>query len=151
MDLPTYFVDLTPFAPILSDGSPHTISLDVLSAESNHSINQNWYVTANLQVSLDDSNKPTTGEITVYEAEPYAQTTITGNVGQDNEVIVTVKASRNIHIEADVRTGSGAETHVVWTQSLAFSNTQTYAQNASVQVRATTKDQAETSEFNIRM
>lgn len=35
-DLPTYYVDLTPFIPVLVDGKPHNISIDVASAESDH-------------------------------------------------------------------------------------------------------------------
>ena len=34
LDLPTYFLDLTPFVPMLTDGNSHAISLDVASAET---------------------------------------------------------------------------------------------------------------------
>ncbi|KAI0695700.1 peptide N-acetyl-beta-D-glucosaminyl asparaginase amidase A-domain-containing protein [Cytidiella melzeri] len=133
LDLPTYFIDLTPFVPTLADGKSHVVSLDVLSAESNHSINQNWYVTANLQVTLDKSSKPTTGQMTLYQVEPFASTSTTGRVHANGEVDFTVTASRNLRIESQIRTGSGLETNVVWSQSLSYSNTQIYAKNASVQ------------------
>ncbi|EKM55501.1 uncharacterized protein PHACADRAFT_256164, partial [Phanerochaete carnosa HHB-10118-sp] len=133
LDLPTYYIDLTPFVPILSDGKPHNITLDVVSAEANHTINQNWYVTANLQVVLDPSDKATTGAMTVHSAPLYASTTTTGKVDAVGDVDFTVRASHNIHIESDVVTGSGMRTHVVWSQTLSYENTQTYRQNASVQ------------------
>lgn len=50
LDLPTYFIDLTPFVPLLADGGPHNVSLDVVSAEANHTINDNWFVSGNIQV-----------------------------------------------------------------------------------------------------
>ncbi|THH31145.1 hypothetical protein EUX98_g3054 [Antrodiella citrinella] len=133
LEQPTYTIDLTPFVPILTDGHPHNISLDVVSAESDHAINQNWFVSGNLQVKLDPSNKPTTGKITVLNAPSFAVTNTTGIVA-DNDVNFTVTATHNIHIEADIVSGSGARTHVVWTQNLQFSNTQNYINNSFVQL-----------------
>ncbi|GJE90903.1 peptide N-acetyl-beta-D-glucosaminyl asparaginase amidase A-domain-containing protein [Phanerochaete sordida] len=133
LDLPAYNIDLTPFVPMLSDGKPHNITLDIVSAEGDHAINQNWYVTASLHVVLDPSNKATTGAMTVYSAPLYASTSTTGKINGPGDVDFTVRASRNIHIEAEVVTGSGKSTYVVWTQSLSYENTQTYRQSASVQ------------------
>src|SRR5882762_8838603 len=118
LDLPTYFIDLTPFVPVLTDGKSHTISLDVVSAEKNHTINDNWYVSGNLQVVTDISSEPTTGSITKYTADPYAVSSVTGNVGKDGDVNVTVKAMRRIHIESIIKSGSGKSTKVVWSQYL---------------------------------
>ena len=64
LDLPTYFLDLTPFVPVLTDGQPHTISLDVVSAEDDHTINQNWFVSGLLQVVTDPSGKETITRVT---------------------------------------------------------------------------------------
>ena len=126
---------MTPFIPTLTDGHPHNISMDVVSAETNHTINQNWYLTANLQVVTDKtSTKRTTGKMTVYDVQPYAHTATTGS-SADGVVRATVQASRTVHIETDLVSGSGEKTHVVWSQSLSFSNAQTYRQNASIQVR----------------
>ncbi|ESK96977.1 peptide-n4-(n-acetyl-beta-glucosaminyl)asparagine amidase a [Moniliophthora roreri MCA 2997] len=122
LDLPTYFLDVTPFVPLLSDGKPHNFSLDVLSAEDDHAINQNWYVSGLLQVVTDHSSKPTTGKMTVYEVEPYAKTTSSGTVGDNGDVEITVKAVRQLHIESTIVSGSGVRTDVVFKQNLAFSN-----------------------------
>ncbi|OSD08639.1 hypothetical protein PYCCODRAFT_1441479 [Trametes coccinea BRFM310] len=133
LDLPTYFIDLTPFVPVLTDGNPHNISLDVVSAEDDHAINQNWFVSGNLQVVTDSSSRPTTGKITKYDASPFAVSTTTGSVGDNGDVNVTVSATRNIHIEAEITSGSGKTTHVVWSQNLEFSNTQQFLDNTFVQ------------------
>lgn len=135
LDLPTYFLDLTPFVPILTDGKAHNISIDVVSAEPSHVINDNWFVSGNLQVVTDSSPNPTTGNMTKYTADPYAVSTITGNVGANGDVNVTVKATRNIYIESTIKSGSGKTTKVVWSQNLSYQNVQNYLQNTSVQVR----------------
>ncbi|KAF9246518.1 peptide N-acetyl-beta-D-glucosaminyl asparaginase amidase A-domain-containing protein [Melanogaster broomeanus] len=105
LDLPTYFLDLTPFAPVFADGLPHEISLD------------NWYVSGLLQVVTDPSGKPTTGNITSYNVQPYA-------------------AQRLLRIEATVISGSGHVNNVVFEQNLNYTNTQyyldyTYTQNVA--------------------
>ena len=133
--MPTYFIDLTPFVPVLADGNPHNISIDVVSAEDGHTINQNWFVSGNLQVVTDPSSKPTTGKITKYDVSPFAVTNTTGSVGSNGDVNVTVSATRNILIEAEIVSGSGKATHVVWSQNLTYSNTQQFLDNTAIQVR----------------
>ncbi|PCH37957.1 hypothetical protein WOLCODRAFT_148915 [Wolfiporia cocos MD-104 SS10] len=134
LDLPTYFVDLTPFVPILTDGQSHNISIDVVSAETDHAINSDWYVSGSLQVVTDSSSERTTGSITVYDVQPYATTTTTGSVAADgSSVNVTVTAHRSVHIESTIRSGSGATTYVVWDQNLEYSNTQYYLDDFNVQ------------------
>ncbi|KAJ3919138.1 peptide N-acetyl-beta-D-glucosaminyl asparaginase amidase A-domain-containing protein [Lentinula edodes] len=128
-ELPTYFVDVTPFVPLLTDNSPHNFTLDVVSAEEKHTINSNWYVSGILQVILDTSFEPTIGNMTVHSASNYADTSITGFVEDFGQFNATVTAMRNIHIEADILSGSGQLTHVIWTQDLQFLNIQTYRNN----------------------
>jgi hypothetical protein len=134
LDLPTYFLDLTPFVPILTDGKPHAISLDVASAENNHAINQNWYLSAALQVFTDTSSNPTTGKMTQYSVEPFSQTTTVGSVGGNGDVNVTVSATRKVHIESTITSGSGKVNKVVWDQSLEYNNVQNYLSNTTIQV-----------------
>lgn len=52
LDLPTYYIDLTPFVPILANGKSHSITLEVISAEANHTINANWLLSGNIQVVI---------------------------------------------------------------------------------------------------
>jgi hypothetical protein len=133
--LPTYFLDVTPFVPLLTDGNPHTFSLDVVSAESNHTINANWFVSGLLQVVLDQSGKPTTGKINVYDAQPFAETSTTGTVSANGDVIVTVTANRKILVDSTIVSGSGKTTQVTYTQLLSYSNTQSFLNNTFDQVR----------------
>lgn len=135
-DQPTYSIDLTPFIPLLSDGANHTISIDVIAgsaASADHSINGNWYVSGNIQVFLDSSSAPTTGKITSYNAPEYGASDVTG-IAAANDVNITETASRSLHIEAEIKTGSGKTTKVVWAQDLSFKNIQSYLSNATRQV-----------------
>ncbi|KAF8514073.1 peptide N-acetyl-beta-D-glucosaminyl asparaginase amidase A-domain-containing protein [Gautieria morchelliformis] len=133
LDLPTYYVDLTPFVPILANGQPHNLTLDVVSGESNHTINDNWFVSGNVQVITDPSGKQTTGNITHYDVSPFGQSSSSASLGSNGDINITVQASRSLTIEADVKSGSGRTTHVVWQQDLTYSNTQFYLDNFNVQ------------------
>ncbi|KAG5642949.1 hypothetical protein DXG03_001830, partial [Asterophora parasitica] len=133
LDLPSYFIDVTPFVPLLTDGRPHQFTIDVVSAESDHKILQNWYVSGLLQVFTDSSPKPTTGKITVHDAPLFAQTSESGASG-NGCVDIFVKATHKLRVEAYFTSGSGKSTHAVWTQDLAYSNQQSYRDHANNQV-----------------
>ncbi|TRM58681.1 peptide N-acetyl-beta-D-glucosaminyl asparaginase amidase A-domain-containing protein [Schizophyllum amplum] len=124
LDLPRYAIDVTPFVPLLADGAPHNFTLDVASAEDDHTILDNWYVSGLLQVVTGASEAPTTGNMTVYEVGEYADSEAAGAV-QD--------ATRAVHIESVVVSGDGKETQVVWVQNLAYENRQTFSGDYLVQ------------------
>jgi hypothetical protein len=138
IDLPTYYIDVTPFVPLLADGNPHQFTIDVVSAEPDHAILQNWYVSGSLQVLTDSSLEPTTGKITSYNVSPFPVTSNTAKTEGDS-VNITVTATRKIHIEADIVTGSGKKVHALWTQGLSYQNEQDYLSNATVQVILSTR------------
>lgn len=135
LDLPTYFIDATPFVPLLIDEKSHNFTIDVASAEADHSILQNWFVSGALYVVTDPSTRPTTGKIVSYDVSPFAQSTTKGGIGDIGEVEFSLEVSRRLRIESEIVSGSGAKSHIVWSQSLAFSNSQTYRVNGTVQVR----------------
>lgn len=114
IDLPTYHFDLSPFIPVLADGESHVITLDVASAETDHSINGNWYVSGAVHVTLGDSDKPTTGEITLYKADNYATTTESGGKDTTGAVAFSVGATRSVHVESIIVAGDGKKTKVVF-------------------------------------
>jgi hypothetical protein len=118
---------VTPFVPILTDGKPHNFTIDVLSAEANNTVGQNWFVSGLLQVFTDPSGKPTTGNITKYEVAQLPTTDTTGNANA-----FTVKASHNVHIESTIVSGSGKTTKVVWNQALSYENQQQLTDLAQV-------------------
>ena len=54
---------------------------------------------------------------------------------QLGDVNVTVSATRSVHIESRIVSGSGKVNNVVFTQNLSYKNVQTYADQAAIQVR----------------
>ncbi|KAH7107789.1 peptide N-acetyl-beta-D-glucosaminyl asparaginase amidase A-domain-containing protein [Auriculariales sp. MPI-PUGE-AT-0066] len=134
LDQPRYYVDITPFLGILTDGQPHVLTIDVISAEDSHETNQNWYVSGNVQILLDKTSKPTTGRITKYQVDPYPTSKVTGIVSNNGDVNVTLTASRRLTIEAEITAGSGAKTLVHWSQSLDFINQQSFLEGTYTQL-----------------
>lgn len=132
IDLPTYFLDLTPFTPVFADGLPHNVTIDVASASADRAINQNWYVSGLLQVVTDPSGERTTGQMITYNALPYATTQTFGSTDA-NGVNITVNAQHQIYIESMVVSGSGQSNHVIFEQNLNYTSTQYYLNNASTQ------------------
>ncbi|KZV93370.1 hypothetical protein EXIGLDRAFT_613065 [Exidia glandulosa HHB12029] len=134
LDLVTYSIDLTPFIPVLTDGKDHIVSIDVISAEDDHAIDQNWFVSGNIQVFVDRSSKPTTGRIISYNAEPFPVTTTTGTAGDNGDVNVTVSGTRSLSVVSEIKAGSGATTLVKWSQNLSFTNTQSFLDDTLIQL-----------------
>lgn len=138
-DQPTYTLDLTPFVPILADGQPHNVSLAVVSAEKNGTIDASWFVSGNIQATLDLSGKPTTGRIVHYEADelPYASLRsyyrMTGN--STFEDIVESKRPRSLKIEAVVKTGSDSQARRIrWHQTATTFANNTVANGGNAQI-----------------
>ena len=131
--MPTYFLDLTPFIPVLTDGRPHNISIDVASAEADHAILQNWFLSGVLQVFNDRSSRSTTGKITKYSAEPFSRSNVVGTINPAGDIKVVVSATREVRIESTIISGSGEVNHVVWSQSMQYKNIQTISNNTLMQ------------------
>jgi hypothetical protein len=95
-------------------------------------VGPNWYLSGNVQVAMSKSSKPTTGNITSYQAPIWASTTHSATPGPTNgDWNFTVTATHNLRIEADVVSGDGEMNHVVWMQDLQFSNLQSYLDNTA--------------------
>lgn len=122
-DQATYTLDLTPFVPILADGTLHNVSLTTVSAEKNGTIDANWFLSGNLQVQLDSSQKPSTGKIIHYSGEklPYEslRSQYKSSTGQTQLVdVIESRRPRSLKIETLLQTGTDPEPKVIrWEQS----------------------------------
>jgi hypothetical protein len=118
-----YRVDLTPFAGVLSNGQPHSVSVNVFNA------NGGFSTTATLLLFRDDGAQVVTGQVTqntigggpipnvVENLNTDASSNITGTV--------TVTSSRKFTVAGFVNTSHGAvRTNV--DQSISFSNIQSF-------------------------
>jgi hypothetical protein len=117
-----YRVNLTPFAGILSDGNPHTVSLSVFNADSYFS------TTASLLLYLDHGAAQVTGGLsadTIGSANP----TVTENVSTDSSGNITgtvsVTSGRQFKVSGFANTSHGTVTTEV-VQHIDFSNSQQF-------------------------
>lgn len=113
-----YRVNLTPFAGILSNGQPHTVSLSVYNADSYFS------ATASLLVYLDPNSTQVTGAITKNTlAAPNPVITENINSGSTISGTVDVTSNRTFTITGYANTSAGKITTEVY-QSVNFHNDQ---------------------------
>jgi hypothetical protein len=142
-----YRVDLTPFAGLLSNGSPHTIALSVFNSDSYFS------VTATLLLYLDHDSTEITGGIISNnlasapspDVTEALQTDASGNITGN----VSVTSNRTYRIAGYVNTSHGAiETDV--THNISFSNSQNFditAQTFTQDIALTSGVESHTSTF----
>ena len=72
--------------------------------------------------------------MTQYSVEPFSKTTTVGSVGENGDVNVTVSATRQVHIESTIISGSGMVNNVVWVQNLQYNNVHNFLSNTTIQV-----------------
>ncbi|KAK7064714.1 peptide N-acetyl-beta-D-glucosaminyl asparaginase amidase A-domain-containing protein [Favolaschia claudopus] len=131
-DQPTYWVDITPFIPILVDTKKqHTITLRVVGQGTTApTFNSNWFVSGSIHVRTGKTQ--TTGKITSYRA-PALKISTTGGSSAGNTTIWTkVVAHRELAIESELFTSEGKKI-VTFSQSLDYTNTAQYADEGWVQ------------------
>ncbi|KAI0374289.1 hypothetical protein BV20DRAFT_961408 [Pilatotrama ljubarskyi] len=130
-DQPTYFVDVTPFLPVLTDGEEHAITLRVLGQGRSPSINSNWFVSGSLHLWLGET--PLNGRMTKYDvvADPFIRTV--GGASAGNKTVWTsVVANRSLLVESILHTDRGEQV-VRFEQHFGYSNEQKYADDGLVQ------------------
>lgn len=78
-DQPTYWVDITPFIPVLLDkNTNHTVTLRVVGQGTTApSFNSNWFVSGSIHVRTGSTK--TTGKITSYSAPKLRISTVGGS------------------------------------------------------------------------
>lgn len=133
-DQPTYFIDATPFLPVLADGKAHNVTLRVQGQGAvPPSINSNWFVSGAMHLRL--GKQAVSGKMTKYEVTPSAGiVTRFGAYGPGKETVwATVVANRSIVIESELYGDEGKKV-VRFEQKLSYSNVQKYADEGWVQV-----------------
>jgi hypothetical protein len=117
-----YRVDLTPFAGVLSNGQPHTVSVNVFNADVGFS------TTATLLLFEDHGGKVVTGQVTENNVGTPAPSVVENlNTDPSGNITgsVTVTSSRQFTVAGFVNTSHGrVDTSV--DQSISFSNVQTF-------------------------
>ena len=114
--MPPQVVDLTPFAGLLTDGQPHTISLRVAHDGSY------WGIGGDLLLYRDPLLAQTSGALTTREIAPTAGETYGEKTGANGGVFTT-GASRHLTVGGYVDTSAGRITTTV-DETFGFANRQ---------------------------
>ncbi|HEY0180655.1 MAG TPA: peptide-N4-asparagine amidase [Dokdonella sp.] len=116
-----YRVDLTPFAGVLSNGAPHTLTLGVFNAHEHFS------TTATLLLYLDAGTDQITGAVTTNTIGAGPTPTVSGGVDGDGFGSVTVDSQRHFTLAGYVETSHGrVDTSIE--QTFAFTAVSGYAE-----------------------
>lgn len=143
----SYRVDLTPFAGLLSNGEPHTISLSVFNSDSY------FLVTGTLLLFEDHGATQVTGAVTSNTLTSAPTPDVAENLATDSSGDITgtisVTSSRKFTIEGFVKTSHGrVDTKVE--QDVSFSNVQTFDITAAEFVQNITQDTTVNSQTTTR-
>lgn len=128
-------IDVTPWLPLLCDGSDHAFTIKIVGLEDDGAASaalsttteSSWYVTGKVFLWLDDEDSVTTGTLgDVSASDPpsiaFSQR-ITQNATGGNETLeYDITVSRDLSIRSVVQTQHSQGT-ASWTQSLRYSNT----------------------------
>ena len=114
--MPPQVIDLTPFVGTLTDGAPHTISLQV--AHDGYY----WGIGGDLLLYRDPVLAHTTGALTSHSITPSAGESYGENVGSNGGVFTT-SASRHVSSSGYVDTSAGRIATTV-DQTFGFANKQ---------------------------
>ncbi|KAL1869193.1 hypothetical protein VTK73DRAFT_3329 [Phialemonium thermophilum] len=134
-DLREHQIDITPFLPILCDGSQHTFSIRVVglddtkggsSALVTKTVGDSWYVTGKIFVWLDeDENSVTTGDPPIIEGDgpmiSLSHTLGKASNGTNETLDYNIAVDRSFKISGRVVTQKSSQS-VSWAQSLSYSN-----------------------------
>lgn len=133
-DLKEHEIDITPWLPLLCDGTNHTFTIYVAGllddgdsgATVTQTVGSSWYVTGKIFVWLDDDeDSVTTGSAPVVVApdpDITVSQALTQNATGANETLTYDTAvSRSYSVSSSV-VSQNVSTSVSWTQSLTYSN-----------------------------
>lgn len=115
-NLAPYLLDLTPFAGTLTDGQPHTVSVQVGNNEGF------WLTDANLLLYTDPGTTQTTGAITSYHA-PHFTEHDSYQANGPHAGVFTTTASDTFSVSGYLDSPAGRTTSTV-TEKLGYDNTQ---------------------------
>ncbi|PQE32129.1 Peptide-N4-(N-acetyl-beta-glucosaminyl)asparagine amidase A protein [Rutstroemia sp. NJR-2017a WRK4] len=144
-DLREHEIDITPWLPILCDGSEHTFEIRVagISDDGNGSgiltetVGSYWLVTGKIFVWLDPDTSVTTGSTpTILLPAPVISTSsvLTQNATGANETLTyTTNVQRTLSISSTVKTANGSSLST-WTQSLSVTNWGQYTEFGAIQI-----------------
>lgn len=132
-DLREHEIDITPWLPLLCDGSAHTFEIRVAGlnddgedrATISETVGSYWVVSGNIFIFSDKLGAVTTGtapSVIANAPDIRISSTITTNATGANETLAyNTKVTRQLTVTSNVRTSQGSRL-ASWTQRLTYSN-----------------------------
>jgi hypothetical protein len=132
-DLRDHEIDITPWLPLLCDGTNHTFSMKIVglvddgssSASLSSTTESSWYLVGKVFLWLDDESSVTTGAIrTIQNYDPiieFSQVITQNGTGFNETLDYTLSVTRDFSVTSLLATQKGNGT-ATWTQSLSYSN-----------------------------
>ena len=132
-DLRQHEIDVTPWLPLLCDGSTHTFEIRVAGlnddgaghATLSETVGSYWVVTGTIFLFLGAAGSMTTGsELSIDAPAPEIQISsslTTNSTGANETLEYTTTVSRSLSISSTIKTYNGS-IPAKWTQLLSYSN-----------------------------
>lgn len=132
-DLRDHEIDVSPWLPLLCDGTSHTFEIKVVglvddgskSAKLSNTTESSWYLAGKVFLWLDDEGSVTSGVLgAVANREPsisFSQAIKQNATGFNATLGYSVSVKRDFSISSQISTQKGSST-ATWTQSLEYSN-----------------------------
>lgn len=143
-DLREHEIDITPWLPLLCDGTSHNFEIRVVGLDDDgqghatvsQNVGSNWVVTGKIFLFLDVDGTTTTGSSFRINAPPpqlSISSSITTNSTGSNETLKCItRAVRDIFISSTINNSSGSH-NVYWHQHLSYSSSSTYSSQGLTQ------------------
>ncbi|KAL8790734.1 MAG: hypothetical protein Q9195_006212 [Heterodermia aff. obscurata] len=143
-DLREHEIDITPWLPILCDGSAHTFEIRVAGLDDNggdhatltKTVGSYWVVSGKIFIFLDESKSVTTGtppDVTAPSPQIQISSSITMDTAGDNETLTyNTVVSRYLSISSTISTSHGSRP-VSWNQSLIYTNNNAFINSGLTQ------------------
>lgn len=146
-DLKEDEIDITPWLPLLCDGTAHNYTIRVSglndngngSATLSETTDGYWLVTGKIFLWLDQEGHVTTGD-GPYKNNPEPKFEVSSYIGQSangtNETLIyQVNAQRSLSFHSTLNLASGKE-EVFWEQSLTYSNFGNYSDQGNLEINS---------------
>ena len=140
-DLRQHEIDVTPWLPLLCDGSSHTFEIRIRGLNDNNTLSETvgsfWLVTGTVFLFLDKAGSSTTGSMDFSTSIPAPQISTSSSItlnstGANDTLTYTTDVSRQLSISSTITTSSGTRS-VSWTQALFYSSLNVLSNNGFTQ------------------
>lgn len=143
-DLKEDEIDITPWLPLLCDGNAHNFTIRVSglndtgngTATLSETTDTYWWVSGKVFIWLDELEHVTTGQGPT-RVTPDPQLQVSSEIykaanGTNNTLIYNVQAQRSLFFSSTINLSNGSS-RATWSQSLTYSNTGNFTDNANVE------------------